>query len=73
MSSGDDSSQFSIRQSQNADRQQLGIGPLMFRISGEQASQVMGVPDDKRYFAVMTDNGSGVQDTVLYEGKVSWL
>jgi hypothetical protein len=73
MSSGDGSSQFSIRQSQNADRQQLGIGTLMFRISGEQAAQVMGVPDDKRYFAVMTDNGSGVQDTVLYEGKVSWL
>ena len=33
----------------------------------------MNVPSDKRYFAIMTDNGSGVQDTVLYEGKVSWL
>lgn len=73
LSSGDGTGQFSIKQSQNADRQQLGLGTLMFRISGEQAAQVMNVPDDKRYFAIMTDNGSGIQDTVLYEGKVSWL
>jgi hypothetical protein len=46
----------------------------MFRISGEQAAQVMGVPDDKRYFAVMTDAyGTTAQETTLYEGHVAWL
>ena len=38
LSSGDGTGQFSIKQSQNADRQQLGLGTLMFRISGEQAA-----------------------------------
>jgi hypothetical protein len=71
--SGTGSSRIMIRQTMDSERQQLGIGVVMFYISSEQAQQVMNVPSDKRYFSITTDNGSTQQNTVLYEGHVEWL
>ena len=71
--SGTGSSRIMIRQTMDSERQQLGIGVVMFYISSEQAQQVMSVPAEKRYFSITTDNGSTQQNTVLYEGHVEWL
>lgn len=54
--------------------QNLGTGTLVFYITGEQAAQIMECPEEKRYFAVMTDtSGTAGQSSTLYEGKVAWL
>ena len=62
-----------VQQSQDTVKQQLGIGVIMFYITGEQASQVMSVAEQDRYFAIMTEGSTGGRETTLYEGKVAWL
>lgn len=52
---------------------QMGMGTLIFYITGEQAAQIMSVSGDSRYFALMTSqSNNGAQESTLYEGKVSW-
>lgn len=71
---GDGSTTISLSPNPDSKAQNLGIGTLVFYITGEQAQQIMKVPAANRYFSVMTDNGSNsAQDTTLYEGKVDWL
>ena len=71
---GDGSNTLSIKPNSDSTHQNLGIGTLVFYITGEQANQIMNVPDSVRYFSIMTDvSGTSAQETVLYEGKVSWL
>ena len=69
-----DGSKLSISTNSDSNKQNLGIGTLVFYITGDQAVQIMNVPDADRYFAIMTDTGSSAaQDTTLYQGKVEWL
>lgn len=71
---GDGSNTLSIKPNSDSTHQNLGIGTLVFYITGEQANQIMNVPDSVRYFSIMTDvSGTSAQETVLYEGKVNWL
>ena len=70
----DGSSKLSISPNYDSTKQNLGIGTLVFYISGEQAKQIMNTPSTERYFAIMTElSGSAAQETTLYEGKVDWL
>ena len=70
----DGSSKLSISPNYDSTKQNLGIGTLVFYISGEQAKQIMNTPSTDRYFAIMTElSGSAAQETTLYEGKVDWL
>ena len=51
----------------------LGIGQLVFFISEEFVKQIMAVPVQERYFAIMTDVEKAEQmQSTLYEGKVSY-
>ena len=71
---GDGTGRLVIAPNYDNKKQNLGIGTLVFYITGEQAQQIMQVPDASRFFAIMTDiNGSAAQETTLYEGKVDWL
>lgn len=63
----------SIRPNIDTTDQNMGVGTLAFFITGEQAKQIMSVPASDRYFAIMTDVKSAVQETTLYEGKVDWI
>ena len=67
------SNMITVKQSSDIDRQQLGLGILLFYITSEQAAQVMEVASIDRYFAIMTDGSAGGQETTLYEGRVAWL
>ena len=55
---GDGSTTISLSPNPDSKAQNLGIGTLVFYITGEQSQQIMKVPAANRYFAVMTDNGS---------------
>ena len=69
-----DGTKMTISPNSDSAKQNLGIGMLVFYITGEQASNIMRVPDSDRYFAVMTDVGkTAAQETTLYQGKVEWL
>ena len=71
---GDGTGRLSISPNFDNKKQNLGIGTLVFYISGEQAMQIMQVPEAQRFFAIMTDvSGNAAQETTLYEGKVGWL
>ena len=59
----------------NADSENnnLGIGSLVYYISGDIAKQIMNVPDSERYFAIVVDaEGTQAQESTLYEGKVAY-
>lgn len=50
------------------------IGQLVFYITEDQVKQIMRVPYDERYFAIVTDvQNSEQQQSTLYEGKVQYL
>lgn len=52
----------------------LGIGSLIFYITGSTAKQIMTVPASERYFAIMTSiDGGQNYETTVYEGKVAWI
>lgn len=71
---GDGSNKLSIMPNSDSTHQNLGIGTLVFYITGEQAAQIMAVPAASRYFAITTDvSGTSAQETVLYQGNVAWL
>lgn len=70
----DGTQKLSISPNPDSTKQNLGIGTLVFYITGEQAEQIMSVPATSRYFAIMTDTGdSAGQETTLYQGNVAWL
>lgn len=57
----------------NNEESDLGIGQLVFYITEEQVKQIMLVPVNDRYFAIVTDNDSNDgQQSTLYEGSVSY-
>jgi hypothetical protein len=70
----DGTQKLAISPNPDSTKQNLGIGTLVFYITGEQAEQIMSVPAANRYFAIMTDTGdSAGQETTLYQGNVAWL
>ena len=57
----------------DSENNNLGIGSLVYYISGDIAKQIMNVPDSERYFSIMVDaDDSGAQESTLYEGKVEY-
>lgn len=59
----------------NTDSKDLnfGIGQLVFHITEEQVRQIMKVPANQRYFAIMTDtDNKEMVESTLYEGKVMY-
>jgi hypothetical protein len=67
--------QITIKIFPNADSENnnLGIGSLVYYISGDIAKQIMNVPDSERYFAIVVDaEGTQAQESTLYEGKVAY-
>lgn len=69
-----DGNKLSISPNSESGKQNLGTGTLVFYITGEQATNIMRVPDGSRYFCITTDNGgNNAQDTTLYEGLVDWI
>lgn len=52
----------------------LGIGQLLFTVTGDEANRIMSVSQQDRFFAIICDNeGNATSSSVLYEGKVSWI
>lgn len=70
-SSGD---KISIMPNFNIADTNLEIGQIVFYITEEQVKQIMLVPVNERYFAIVTDNDSNDgQQSTLYEGQVSYF
>ena len=70
----DGTQKLSISPNSDSTKQNLGIGTLVFYITGDQAAQIMSVPATSRYFAIMTDaKDTSGQETTLYQGNVNWL
>ena len=60
----------------NAENSDLdySIGQLVFYITEEQVTQIMRVPFENRYFAIVADTeNSEQQQSTLYEGKVQYF
>jgi hypothetical protein len=69
-----DGGKLEIKPNSDSTHQNLGIGTLVFYITGDQAKQIMSVSSANRYFSVTTDTtNNSSQETVLYEGKVAWI